>query len=32
MTDKTVGFTLINGVFATHDFPGSVENAILCTR
>ena len=30
--EKEVAFTLIDGVFATYDFPGSAEHLFLCTR
>ena len=30
--EKDVGFTLIDGVFTTYDFPGSQEHLFLCAR
>ena len=30
--EKIVGFTLIDGVFTTYDFPGSQNTSFLCTR
>ena len=30
--EKEVGFTFIDGVFTTYDFPRLAENAFLCAR